>query len=120
MTDLNYESESAKSTSGSLGASTDSNSRVSSSTFKDTIIVEPALYLPCSNSSDNGSSKSLWIDLLNGLAPNSLLYPSVANIVLLRRIKRFLSLNFLVVCELCLTLSQQSLLLHQVLTHGKQ
>ena len=39
MTDLNYESESAKSTSGSLGASTDSNSRVPSSSFKDTIIV---------------------------------------------------------------------------------
>ena len=39
MTDSNYESESAKSTSGSLGASTDSNSSFSSSSFKETIIV---------------------------------------------------------------------------------
>ena len=94
MTDLNYESESAKSTSGSLGASTDSNSSFLSSSFKETIIVDPALYFPFKSSSDRGSSRSLWIDLLNGLAPNSLLYPSVAKYCFASSDSTISSLNF--------------------------
>ena len=42
------------------------------------IIVDPALYLPCKSSSERGSSSNLCIDLLRGLAPNSLSYPCVA------------------------------------------
>ena len=51
---------------------TDSNSRVFSSLFNEIIIVDPALYLPCKSSSERGSSSNLCIDLLKGLAPNSL------------------------------------------------
>ena len=71
------DSELAKSTCGSSGASTFSKTNFLSS-LSETTIVDPALYLPSSSSSDNGSSNNLWIDLLSGLAPNSLSYPSVA------------------------------------------